>query len=94
MTTQTKEVLSPKGVKFLLNETITYGQHLELVAIYLDKTQTDSIVTAKADKAGFGFVVTSIDGATEGLYEKFLAMPYPETKPILEAIKAILDPKA
>ncbi len=93
MTTSTKEIVTPAGTKFVINETITYGQHRQLVEAYLNKTDPDEVVSAKADRLGFGFVVVSIDGETEKLYEKFLDLSYPDVTGILEVIKEKLSPK-
>ena len=88
----TKEITTKLGTKFILNDAITYGDHLALKDVYL--SDKDAITLSReADKKGFEFVVVSIDGKTENLYEEFKKLPYPDIAPVLAEIKTTLNPK-
>lgn len=90
--TNTKELVTKAGTKFILNDSITYGDHLALKDVYL--SDKDAITLAReADKKGFEMVVVSIDGRTENLYEEFKKLPYQDVSPVLVEIKAVLNPK-
>lgn len=89
----TKEITTKLGTKFVLKESITYGEHLDIKDVYL--SQKDSIfISREADKKGFEFVVVSIDGLTTELYEKFKKLPYSDVEEILTMIKEAISPKA
>lgn len=89
----TKEIETKLGTKFILKDSITYGEHLELKDVYLSK-KDDISISREADKKGFEFVVVSINGETENLYEKFKQLPYSDVQEVVGAIKESISPKA
>lgn len=93
MSNEKIEVTTKGGVKFLLNPSITYGQNQELVNVYLEEGLNKKQVMERADKMGVEFVVHSINGSTEKIYEAFKGLSYPDALEIMPKIKAILDPK-
>ena len=91
--TNTKEVVTKLGTKFVIKDSITYGEHLDLKDVYLTK-KDDITMSREADKKGFEMVVVSIDGVTENLYEKFKTLPYTDVQEVLEEVKNSISPKA
>lgn len=90
--TNTKEISTKGGIKFVLKDSITYGDHLELKDVYLgDKTPVE--MSREADKKGIELVVISIDGKTENIYEEFKKLPYSDVTEVQTEIKAVLNPK-
>ena len=97
MTTQnnTQEIVTKLGSKFVLRTGITYGQHRELLDVYLNEKEgtLKGETVGLADRKSFEFVVVSIDGETEGLYEKCKQMSYTDVRPVFLAIKEAISPK-
>lgn len=92
MTTPTKEFITDGGVKFVLNEYITYGQHRELTNIYLSKKE-DTEMSQEADKKSIEMVVFSINEKTENVYAEFLKLPFSDVQGVLKEVKKIVNPK-
>ena len=92
MQPQTKEIVTKAGTKFVLNESITYGQHREITNIYLTK-KDDIAISSEADKRGVEIVVVSIDGVTENIYDKFLSLPFADIQEVLKEIRDVINPK-
>lgn len=90
--TNTKEIVSKAGTKFVLKDSITYGDHLDIKEIYL-LDQTPAELARQADKKGIELVLVSIDGKTENLYEEFKKLPYSDVSEIVVEIKNRLSPK-
>lgn len=88
----TKEITTPAGHKFILNDFITYGQHRELTCIYISK-KDDVEKSSEADKLGIEFVVQSIDDNNKDIYKTFMSLPYNDLTGVLAEIKAIISPK-
>ena len=90
----TKEITTAGGKKIVIKTFITYGDHLKLVDIYGEDTLSKNEKFRKADKTGAELVLVSIDGETEGLYEKYLALPLADATEVADALKEVLNPKA
>lgn len=90
--TNTKEIISKAGTKFVLKDSITYGDHLDIKEVYLSE-KTPAEMARDADKKGIELVIVSIDGKTENIYEEFKKLPYGDVDEIIVEVKNRLSPK-
>lgn len=92
--TKTKEITTKAGVKFVLKDSITYGDHLDLKDVYLESEgKSTKELSREADKKGIELVVVSIDGKTENIFEEFKKLNYSDIAEVNTEIKGILNPK-
>jgi hypothetical protein len=92
--TKTKEIVTVNGHTAVLKTSITYGENLQIVDIYLDETLTKAAANRAADKKGSELVIVSIDGQSDNIYAAFCALDVADARQIAKAVKEVLDPKA
>lgn len=93
METKTHELKTVAGNVFVIKDSITYAQHRELTKVWLQKNKEDSVLAEEADKMGMEFVIVSLNGSSEKIYETLSQLPFGDLAPVIEDVKSILNPK-
>jgi myo-inositol-hexaphosphate 3-phosphohydrolase len=92
---KTKEITTTSGLKAVIKTSITYGDHQEIVGIWMDEEKSaKSELLKKANKAGVEKVVVSLDGSEEAIYERFNNLDLEDGSEIMVEVTAVLNPKA
>lgn len=90
-----KTIKTKSGIEVVLRESITYGEHRQLTAIYLGKLEQAEMME-KANKKGIEFVVVSIGDQKDPakIYETFCNLPLADATVLEKEINKVLSPKA
>ena len=94
----THELTTSSGHTLILNDYITGGEKRQITEIYLralgpDKSTVNPTVTYEAENFALTHAVVSLDGSTDNLIDRLLALPVTDYDEVVAEVKTITDGK-
>lgn len=93
---ETFEITTPGGLKVKINKWLTGAEKRQISEIYMqpDEIKTRGQRVFEAEDKAIKLLVVEIDGSTENLVERLLALPATEIEAVTAELTPLLNPSA